>query len=57
MRNWRKLYIEGFVVNIRHQDYSGGKITNDRGILRVCERGAYRILMCNQKDNRWKTQA
>jgi hypothetical protein len=40
MKNWRKLYSEGFVVNILHQDYSDGKITNDRGILRVWERGA-----------------
>jgi len=39
MKNWRKLHSEDFMVNILHQDYSGGEITNDRGILRVWDRG------------------
>jgi len=38
MKNWRNFY-EGFVVNILHQSYSGGEITNNRGILRIWERG------------------
>jgi hypothetical protein len=39
MKRWRKLYNEDFVVKILHQDYLGGEITNDRGILCIWERG------------------